>query len=472
MTETQSDSALRGVLVDGGNDTTSWKSVANLTGFIPFGYQSKVIRFINDFDYSIGTPEILLSGAFGSAKSTLMAHIALVHCLEFPGARVGIGRRTLPDLKKTLFNEIIEHMAETPLIEGVHYWVRYHTAEIEFCNGSKIESVTWGDKRYKKFRSLKFSALFIEELTENDDEFESGFKQLKARLRRVPGIRQNFLMAATNPDEPDSFWHTYFIEGSEVFATRFVFYSRTLDNPYLDPIYHEQQLNDLSPLEAERFLEGKWVSIVGKGIYHAWRDGNNLIKTPFQPDKRYAIHICFDFNTADGKPQSACIFQILNGIYHVFAESIIENANWCLDNLDDFSARGIFEGFHNFVIHGDATGRARSANSLHSNYDLICNWFAQRNMNCKLHVPRSNPPLVTRWTVVNAMCQNAKKDVRLFVYPDCPTLAKGMKMSRRIPGTALEDDKKKYQHVTTALGYGICYTKSESELTKTKVINL
>lgn len=456
------------------------KSKPNLCGFIPFGYQCEVLRLINNHNYALFTPEILLSGSVGSAKSILLAHIAIVHCIQFPGAYCAIGRRSLGDLKKTLFREILEHLEES-MVEGEHYKVLTQNAEIRFNNGSVIQAVTWGDGRFAKFRSLKLSMIIIEEFTENDDEFEAGFKILKARLRRIPTVSQNLLICATNPDEPDTFCYKYFIEGAEKFPSRFVFYSVTTDNFYLDPVYIEQLLQDYSVLEAERYLRGRWISISGLGIYHAYSEERNLKKEPFKPDPRLPLRIAFDFNTAEGKPQSCTVFQShKDGTMHFFQESVIDGAKWCIDNLDDLDARGVFdwqdrEGntykWSKFIVHGDASGRARSSNSLRSNYDLIEEWFAQRGLNLRLEVPKSNPALVKRWTTVNALCQNAKLEVKLFVYPGCPVLNQGMKLAKKKPGTAIEDDSKRYQHITTALGYGVCFVKDSANI-QSKVIQL
>lgn len=455
-----------------------------LTRFKPFGYQKKVLSLVLNHNYSLYTPEILLSGSVGSAKSILLAHIAITHCLRWPGACVGIGRRSLPDLKKTLYKEIIEHMSVGShgpcLIEGRHYRKRDNTAEILFSNGSSILPVTWGDQRYSKFRSMKFSMLLFEELTENDDDFEPGFKILKARLRRIPWVPENLLIAATNPGEPESVWHKYFIQGAETFDSRYVFYSQTADNPYLDPVYLQQLLQDYSVLEAERYLKGRWISLEGRGIYHAYAEERNLIREPYSFDWTKPLHLTFDFNTAEGKPQSCAAFQVgSDARFHFFAESVIDDANWVLDNLTDFEAQGLFEGkqgdrtvrVQKVIVHGDATGRARSSNSLRSNYDLIKDWFAERGIPVVMAVPNINPPLVKRWTTVNALCQNALHEVRIYVYQTCPVLNMGMKLSRKKPGTSIEDDSKRYQHITTALGYAVCYLK-ENETRKNKVVQL
>ena len=140
-----------------------------------------------------------------------MAHILVRHCVENPRSRVCIGRRGMPDLKKTIWKEILEHM-EKDFIEGRHYTVHLGMMVITFRNGAEIITATWADKRYKKFRSLKLSMLVIEEIVENSEEDMEAFKQLKARLKRLPHVKENILIAATNPDAPSHWVWKYFIE--------------------------------------------------------------------------------------------------------------------------------------------------------------------------------------------------------------------------------------------------------------------
>src|SRR4051812_6048701 len=79
---------------------------------IPF--QDQVIDDVfHNFDYSLGTHEVLLSGSVGSAKSILMAHIGIRLCLEFPRAQVLLGRQALTDLKDTIYKKVQDHMEGT-----------------------------------------------------------------------------------------------------------------------------------------------------------------------------------------------------------------------------------------------------------------------------------------------------------------------------------------------------------------------
>ena len=109
---------------------------------IPFQYQ--VTRDLENFDYSQGVHEVLLSGSVGSAKSLLMSHQIAKHMLQNPGAHVGIGRLSMPALKGTLFQTIVDHFGDFPMR------VTENTAKIRLPNGSRLTSFSWQDKKYKK----------------------------------------------------------------------------------------------------------------------------------------------------------------------------------------------------------------------------------------------------------------------------------------------------------------------------------
>ena len=432
----------------------------NFSGFIPFGYQEPALDLLYNHDYSIYTPEIMLSGSVGSAKSILCAHWAISHCLRWPGARVAICRQSLPDLKKTIYNEIIEHL-EDSLEEGVHFSKRDNTADISFLNGSEIIAVSFGDKRYGKVRSLKLSGIIIEEATEFDPEFYEeggGFIQFKARLRRIWKVPENFLICATNPDEPDHPLYTYFIEGEKKYESRHVFYSNTEENFHLDPLYVKQLRQDYSPIEAERFLRGKWISIKGKGLYSSYDPDVNYIEKDYEINRALPIRISFDFNIAENKPMSCVLFQYnpLSDTFHFFNESVISGA-YVGDIMDDLYDRGLLSlKCNGYVIHGDATGRARTPASKLGNYDIIKQFLDVKQINYEMRVPRANPPVRTRHIKMNAYCKNDLGEVRLFVYKKAKTAHEGMRLTRLKKGANyVEDDSKSHQHITTAMGYGL-----------------
>ncbi len=57
--------------------------------------QHEAMRLVRvEFDYSQGNLELMLSGSVGSAKSKLLAHLAVTHCLENKGGKMRMETNT------------------------------------------------------------------------------------------------------------------------------------------------------------------------------------------------------------------------------------------------------------------------------------------------------------------------------------------------------------------------------------------
>ena len=435
-------------------------SGTTLTTFNPNAvpYQAKVVNLIRkDWDYSKGNPEILLSGSYGSAKSILMAHLVVTHCLFCPGARALLARKGLPDLKDTIFKEIVEHISED-LIEGKDYWVNNSSAKITFSNGSEIISRSWSDRKYKKGRSLKISFLAFEELTENDEQDKEAFMTLKARLRRLPDIKENVLIAATNPDSPSHWVHKYFFDSDK--ESRFVFKSITTDNPFLDPVYIEQLKSDLDPIQALRYIYGEWVELTKDRVYYGFDKGRNY-KKEFKEVYEDELRLCHDFNIGHNKPMSAAACVKIGDTYHVIKSFHVEGARTS-DIMEEIASSGILDKFKRITVYGDASGKNKDTRSIKSDYDIIRSFLSNyrtkdnKPLVFEMKIPLANPPVRRRHNIVNAHFINENKQVRLYVYDEW--MSEGfMQTSFKKSASLIEDDSLPQQHVTTAIGYMIDY---------------
>ncbi len=437
--------------------------------------QREVIDYIRDFDFSKGNAEILLSGSYGSAKSLLIAHLVVKHCLENKRARAAIGRLGMPDLKRTAWREIMEHIAED-FIEGVHYSLNRSNMTIRWCNGAEIIAVSWADQMFGKFRSFNLSMIVIEEVTEDDatpgELNYQAFKALKSRLRRLPHVKQNLFIGAANPSAPSHWAYKYFIEGQEKYPTRKVFYSRTEDNPFLDPVYIQQLRQDLSPKEAERYLDGRWVEIAGEVIYYEYRTSEQFRRYDYKVDPAYPVIFSWDFNIGEGKPMSLVLMQFIADELHVFDEIIVHGARTA-DTLDEAAARGYFRPEWEYMICGDAAGKNRDTRSVKSDYDIIRGDFDRRGLKYQYLVPPANPPIRTRHNRVNAYCRNAAGQTRLWVYEKAKTVDEGLRLVKLKPGANyIEDDSRYYQHCTTAAGYSLVMLTAQAERQPQRTVQL
>lgn len=440
-------------------------------------YQARVLDDMNyTFDYKLGIHEILLSGSVGSAKSILGAHLAIHDSLMYPNNRGVICRKAKPDLRDTIYTKICEHLEGTvlqdgtELKEGVHYWLRDTTCSIRFFNGSEIIARSWADGNYKKLGSIEVAWAFVEELTENNDKDEMAIKYLRMRVGRLPHIPRSWLMYATNPDAPSHFAYDYFDIGkrqqnllANLPKTRHVYFSKTSDNKFLPATYTQQLRENLDAKLAARMIDGHWIEITTDVVYHAY-SAHNYRDYDYEINPALPVALAFDFNIGFGKPMSMAVGQHVpkTDTWHWFGEVVIEGAD-TYEQIEEVAARGFLDidtpAYH---IFGDSTGDSRSANSKKSNYDIIIEFLntfrnkSGRKVWFEKHYPRANPPVRERHNKANAYCKNALGKTRFYVYKNCPTVNKGMRLtSLKKGGEYIEDDSKPYQHVTTAVTYAV-----------------
>ena len=419
-------------------------------------------EFFNEVDWSTGVHEFLMSGSVGSAKSTLMAWIAIHECLAFPRNRGLLCRKSLPDLKKTIFQACVELLQDSDMVEGIDYHIIETTAQIHFLKtGSELISISWADKRYKKFRSIAAGFAIFEELTENNEEQSQAYHECLMRVGRLNHVKRSFVISATNPDDPGHWAYKHFITTED--NSRHVHYSVTEDNPFLPKTYVEKLKKNLDPLMAERMLYGKWIEISKDKLYYSYERSRNYVDQHYKIDTNYPIAICYDFNIGAGKPFSTVLGQYIDDHFHFFTEVIINGAR-TLDQLEEMAGRGYLDHNTTYEVYGDATGEARTTKAIHSDYDIIKKFLSNyrapdgRSLQYKMCVPRANPPIRERHNTVNSYCYNANKEIRLHVYKDCKTLDEGMRLTAlKKGGEYIEDDSKHFQHCTTAIGYYVTY---------------
>jgi hypothetical protein len=431
--------------------------VPTLQEFDPYQvpYQIEVISLIRqDYNYNLGPLEILLSGSVGSAKSLLLAHLAVTHAILYAGAGILVGRRVHKDMKNTIWAMILKHYPELK-----QYWNKSDTT-IRLPNGSIFYGVSWDKGDYDKFRSYELSMAVIEELTENDTL--DMVTEIRMRLGRAQGVRENVLICATNPDSPSHPAYQYFIENKS--ESRRVFYSKTEDNPFLPKWYIESLRKTLDPKQALRMLQGQWIEINKDNVYYAYEDSNCLLDKSYQWDYKYPCDIFIDFNNSkSGKPMSIGAGQYINGKYH-FAKTWIIAGMRTLDMMDEMAHDGIFDmPFTMFRFFGDAAGRSQDTRSNKPDWDLIENFIANYRpknkpyLEYEIEVPQANPAIKARHNLINALCKNDLGETNLFIYNEAKDLAKGFRLTQLKENARLiEDDSLREQHITTAAGY-YCY---------------
>jgi hypothetical protein len=218
-------------------------------------------------------------------------------------------------------------------------------------------------------------------------------------------------------------------------------------------------------------LYGEWIEIQDEVIYHQYDSAAQYRKDKWRPRPETPIMISFDFNIGDGKPLSACAMAYQDGEFHVFDEVIIDGAR-TEEAIQEFFDREIIVPGKKYELYGDASGKARHTSSKRSDYEIIKEALERNNIDYKYLVPLANPAIRTRHNTINAYCRNEHGEVRLFIH-NCPTVDEGLRLTAfKKGGSIVEDDSKRFQHVTTALGYAMVRKVSDTARGVTRSIIL
>ena len=105
-------------------------------------------------------------------------------------------------------------------------------------------------------------------------------------------------------------------------------------------------------------------------------------------------------------------------------------------------------------MYGDASGASMQTTG-YSDYQVIRNYFASRLAKVAYRVPKANPPVRDRVSLMNARLRNARDEVQLFVDPKCKELIDDFEqVSYQEESTQIDKDKdRKRTHLSDALGY-------------------
>jgi PBSX family phage terminase large subunit len=214
-----------------------------------------------------------LFGAFGSGKTYGICAEAIAWCLEQPGIRGLITRRTVPELRDTTETVFFDILPDELFRAGVSTRSGGHYSTFTFPNGSQVLFRSIDD--WNKHKSLNVGFIAWDELDEFDEETYMGMssrvrqRDPTAEGRRLGAkqITRRGMWAATNPHGHD--WvYKRFVDGSTKKNNTAYWRSTSFDNPYLPPEYLESLLQYPEPW-IRRYVLCQFDDFAGQ-IYEDW----------------------------------------------------------------------------------------------------------------------------------------------------------------------------------------------------------
>lgn len=224
--------------------------------------------------------ERAMFGAFGSGKTYAIIDESIAWCLEQPGIRGVIIRKTAPELRDTVEPIFRERMPAALWAAGEERRSGGHMESFTFPNGSKVLFRSLDD--WNKHRSLNVGFIAYDEANEIDEESYDGMKSrvrqrdltAEATARGYTGqITRRGIWLATNPAGEDWLWERFINNPKEDTA---YFKSTSLDNPYLPPEYIDSLLQYPEPW-IRRYVLCSFDDFAGS-IYPEWGWDTHVVK--------------------------------------------------------------------------------------------------------------------------------------------------------------------------------------------------
>jgi len=242
---------------------------------------------------------ILLSGAVGAGKSYLGCVKGFMLNIKYPGNRGLICRKENRTLHNSTMLTLLEQVIPKNMIVSfsiIRGELVHKTLDPERNSTMVFSGLDKGaDQQYPtKIASTEYGWIFPDEGVECD---KGDWDMLTTRLRYKPigmsledsnnMVRQIF--TCTNPDAPSHWLYKFFIGISaeeRLRLSREVIYVTPYDNPYLSEDYLQTLEHNLSGVNRQRLLEGKWVRAEGV-IYPEFDPLRHVDDKDFLPLKDY-----------------------------------------------------------------------------------------------------------------------------------------------------------------------------------------
>lgn len=222
--------------------------------------------------------ELLYSGALGAGKTIT---VCLKCCMRasIPGAREGLCRLRLTDLKATTLKTLLEGDGDMPpILPPGTYEHNKSERVIRIHGGGEINyfGLVDASESHSKVGSRNLSGLGIDQVEEVP---EGLYLASVARCRVKVADTPNQTYSACNPGPPSHYLAQRFgIVGNDPAPETCVVTTRSSDNTHL-PASYISLLNTFKGVRYKRYVEGLWVGSDGL-VYDRWSRDRHVVDRP------------------------------------------------------------------------------------------------------------------------------------------------------------------------------------------------
>jgi phage terminase large subunit len=318
-------------------------------------------------------------GGLGSGKTRAGTMRAVALLLSDPGCNIGIFLPTYDLLRLRAMPGVEEDLQ----MVGAEYSINKSEYRIDVPGYGFIIFRSYDNPG--RIVSFEISDAIVDEIdTLKKDQAELVWRKISERVRQKRS-RVNTVAVVTTPDQGiNGFVYDKWVKkrqpGYELIK------APTTSNPFLPPGYVEQIRANYDPLLAELYINGEFVSLNDKKVYHFFSRERHHSDREIQQGERLCISI--DFNIGGC---CATAWVIDSNIPIAVDEFVSHDTQDFINNLAS-RYRG-----HKLTIYPDASGGANRTNAAASDIELI------KNAGYAVDAPDSNPLVRDRINAYNAL---------------------------------------------------------------------
>jgi len=297
---------------------------------------------------------------------------------------------------------------------------------------------------YERLRGTNLAWFGLDELTYTA---EQAWLRLEGRLRD-PKAKRLCGFAVWTPKGFDWVYRRFLeqpVEGYELI------FAEPYENRYLlekVPDYYERLKRSYDGRFFEQEVLGKYLTVSEGQVYYSFNRSRNVEEAAIDP--KSPLRWALDFNV---DPMCSVIGQIQDGIVRILDEMTMSRTTTpevCGEFLNRYP-------YHEagIVIYGDASGSRRQTTG-HSDFEMVRQaLYRSGHKRVSYRIPRSNPEVRERVSLVNAMLASAGGETRLRIRPKCRELILDLEQVCYKSGSTVIDKEKdsRRTHHSDALGY-------------------
>ena len=379
------------------------------------------------------------SGPVGSGKSQALCQEAIRLCYLNPGRAGLLGAPTYPMLRDATQSTLFDILGQSRIPYD------YHKAEnVLVLSDTRSRVIFRPLDDYERLRGTNLAWFGLDELTYTA---EQAWLRLEGRLRD-PKAKRLCGFAVWTPKGFDWVYRRFLeqpVEGYELI------FAEPYENRYLlekVPDYYERLKRSYDGRFFEQEVLGKYLTVSEGQVYYSFNRSRNVEEAAIDP--KSPLRWALDFNV---DPMCSVIGQIQDGIVRILDEMTMSRTTTpevCGEFLNRYP-------YHEagIVIYGDASGSRRQTTG-HSDFEMVRQaLYRSGHKRVSYRIPRSNPEVRERVSLVNAMLASAGGETRLRIRPKCRELILDLEQVCYKSGSTVIDKEKdsRRTHHSDALGY-------------------